>query len=137
MATSSIHRCTCPICRSNRPHHDRIYHHHINVLMSRLSEPQRRWFAAVEAHRIGYGGKRLLAWITGMSPTTILRGCMELESDLTDCPDDHLRASGGGRPTAEDRDLELEVALLNVLAAETAAIPWGVAPKPSEARCGS
>lgn len=125
MATSSIHQCTCPICRSNRPHPDRSYHHHINVLMSRLSEPQRRWFAAVEAFRIGYGGKRLLSRITGISPTTILRGCMELESDLTDCPDDHLRAAGGGRPTAEDRDPKLEEALLNVLASETAGDPMG------------
>lgn len=61
METMSVHQCTCPICRANQPHPDRAYHHHINVLMSRLSEPQRRWFSADEAHRIGYGGKRLLA----------------------------------------------------------------------------
>ncbi len=125
MEKSSIHQCTCPICRSNRPHPDRIYHHHINVLMSRLSEPQRRWFAAVEALHIGYGGKRLMSRITGMSPTTILRGCAELESDLTDCTSTHLRAAGGGRPTAENKDPELEEALLNVLASETAGNPMG------------
>lgn len=125
MAKSSIHQCTCPICRSNQPHPDRAYHHHINVLMSRLSEPQRRWFAAVEAHHIGYGGKRLMARITGMSPTTILRGCVELDSDLTECTKAHLRAPGGGRPTVEDKDPELEEALLNVLASETAGDPMG------------
>lgn len=125
MAKSSIHQCTCPICRSNQQHSDRTYHHHINVLMSRLSEPQRRWFAAVEALRIGYGGKRLLARITGMSPTTIQRGCMELGSDLTDCPDDHSRAAGGGRPSAEVKDPELEEALLDMLASETAGDPMG------------
>jgi hypothetical protein len=50
---------------------------------------------------------------------------MELGSDLTDCPDDHLRAAGGGRPTAEGKDPELEEALLNVLASETAGDPMG------------
>jgi hypothetical protein len=60
-----------------------------------------------------------------MSPTTVLRGCMELRSGLTNCPDAHLRAAGGGRPTAEDKDPELEEALLNVLASETAGDPMG------------
>ncbi|WP_449867001.1 ISAzo13-like element transposase-related protein, partial [Noviherbaspirillum aerium] len=60
-----------------------------------------------------------------MSPTTVLRGCVELESDLTHCPDDHLRAAGGGRTAAEDKDPELEEALLNVLASESAGDPMG------------
>lgn len=44
---------------------------------------------------IGHGGKQLMAKVTGLSPTTILRGS-ELKADLADCPDQHLRASGGG-----------------------------------------
>nr|WP_162256902.1 hypothetical protein [Noviherbaspirillum sp. Root189] len=125
MAKLSIHHCTCRRCRSGKQHPDRAYHHHINVLMSRLSEPQRRWFAAVEALHIGHGGKRLLARITGMSPTTILRGCVELESDLTQAPEVHLRAAGGGRPAAEDQDPGLEAALLKLLESETAGDPMG------------
>ena len=123
MATSSIHQCPCPICRSGRQHPDRAYHHHINVLMSRLTEPQRRWFAAVEALHIGHGGKQLLARITGMSPTTILRGCIELKADLNQAPATHLRAAGGGRPAAEDQDPGLETALLELLESETAGDP--------------
>jgi hypothetical protein len=59
-----------------------------------LNEPQRRWFAALEATHIGYGNKQLMAQVTELSPTTILRGYDELKVDLTGCPERHLRASG-------------------------------------------
>src|SRR5437867_4217492 len=97
--------------------------------MSRLNEPQRRWFAALEALRLGYGGKRLLGQITGLSPTTILRGCRELQSSLAQCPVDHLRVSGGGRPAAQVKDPQLIATLDTVLAAETAGDPMGRRPK--------
>ncbi len=101
----------------------------MNVFLSRLNEPQRRWFVALEAMRLGHGGKHLLAQITGMSPTTILRGRHELEADLAGCPEVHLRAPGGGRPAAEERDPELEHVLETVLALETAGDPMGRRPK--------
>jgi hypothetical protein len=101
----------------------------MNVFLSRLNEPQRRWFVALEAMRLGHGGKHLLAQITGMSPTTILRGRHELEADLAGCPELHMRAPGGGRPAAEERDPELEEALETVLALETAGDPMGRRPK--------
>jgi hypothetical protein len=49
-----------------------------------------------------------MAQVTGLSPTTILRGCNELKGDLANCPDQHLRATDGGRPTAEAKDPKLE-----------------------------
>ena len=67
--------------------------------------------------------------ITGMSPTTILRGRHELEVDLAGCPELHMRAPGGGRPAAEERDPELEEALETMLALETAGDPMGRRPK--------
>jgi hypothetical protein len=94
-----------------------------------LNEPQRRWFAALEAMRIGHGGKHLLAQITGLSPMTIRRGCRELKSSLADYPGKGLRTPGGGRPVLEVRDPELEAALETVLAAETAGDPMGRRPK--------
>jgi hypothetical protein len=125
----SVHRCECAKCRVHKPHPDRAYHHHLNLFLSRLNEPQRRWFAALEALRIGHGGKQLLAQITGLSPMTIRRGCRELKSGLTGCPDKGLRTPGGGRPTLEVRDPELEAALVTALAAETAGDPMGRRPK--------
>lgn len=125
MTPSPVHRCTCPHCRSRKPHPDRNWHHHINLLLSRLNEPQRRWFVALQALRIGHGGKTLLAQITGMSPTTILRGCNELQADLAGCPQVHQRAPGGGRPAAQEHDPELEMVLEAALASETAGDPMG------------
>lgn len=129
MSSLPVHRCACAKCRAGRPHPDRAYHYQINLFLSRLNEPQRRWFAALEALRIGHGGKRLAAQITGLSPMTIRRGCRELQSGLVDCPDHGLRAPGGGRPALEVRDPGLEAALETVLAAETAGDPMGRRPK--------
>lgn len=78
---------------------------------------------------MGYGGKRLLEQITGMSYTTILRGCKELGADLADCPSMHVRAVGGGRPAAEVRDPKLERVLESLMESETAGDPMGRRPK--------
>lgn len=129
MARSLVHHCECPNCRTGKEHRDRAYHHQINLLLTRLNEPQRRWFAALEAMHMGHGGKQLMAKITGLSPTTILRGCNELKDDLANCPELHMRAPGGGRPTAEAKDPKLEDTLETVLALETAGDPMGRRPK--------
>jgi hypothetical protein len=55
MPRSLIHRCECSNCRTGKGHADRDYHHQVNLLLSRLNEPQRRWFAALEAMHIGHG----------------------------------------------------------------------------------
>jgi hypothetical protein len=34
----------------------------MNVLLSRLDEQQRRWYAALEANRMGHGGDHLI-WL--------------------------------------------------------------------------
>jgi hypothetical protein len=46
----------------------------MNLLLSRLDEQQRRWYVAVESQRVGAGGDRLLAQITGLDEKTIQRG---------------------------------------------------------------
>lgn len=129
MSSLPVHRCACAQCRAHSPHADRAYHHQINLFLSRLNEPQRRWFAALEALRIGHGGKQLLAQITGLAPMTIRRGCRELKSGLASCPSDGLRSPGGGRPAAEVRDPALETAVETLLASETAGDPMGRRPK--------
>ena len=70
----------------------------LNVLLSRLNEQQRRWFAALESQKVGHGGDKLLSEITGLHPDTIRRGRAELDADLRDRPTDRVRTPGGGRP---------------------------------------
>jgi Rhodopirellula transposase DDE domain len=125
MSPSSVHRCACRSCSSRTPHPERTLHQQINLLASRLDEQQRRWFVALEALRLGYGGEQLLAQITGLSPHTIRRGRRELVAGLAACPEDRVRTPGGGRPAREAQDPALTPALEALLAAETAGDPMG------------
>ena len=90
-----VHQCPCPACRAGTGsvagHHRRL-----NLILSRLNEQQRRWVAAAEAQRLGYGGFNEVAAITGLHPETIRRGRDELAADLKDRPTDRIRLPGGG-----------------------------------------
>src|SRR3954470_4702747 len=125
MSSSGVHLCKCPRCRTPEPHPDRELHREINLLVSRLDEQQRRWFAVLEAKRVGRGGETLLAQITGLDRRTIRRGRRELEAGLAERPTERIRAPGGGRPEREAQDPELLPALEALLAPETAGDPMG------------
>ena len=75
----------------------------MNVLLSRLDEQHRRWYAAIEANRLGHGGEQWIAHITGLAPHTIRRGRQELAESLTERPPDRVRVPGAGRPRAEKK----------------------------------
>lgn len=98
MADVTIHPCQCPQCLSAQDHPDRPWHHRLNVLMSRLDEQQRRWLAALESQKLGYGGDTLIALVTGLHVDTIRRGREELDADLRGRPTDRVRNPGAGRP---------------------------------------
>ena len=97
-----VHECGCAACRAG-DHPDREDHRQLNVLLSRLDEQQRRWVAGREARRRGHGGLKQIADITGLHPETIGRGRDELVNELRDCPTDHVRRPGGGRPRVEKK----------------------------------
>lgn len=98
MAERTLRECQCAACLANDQHADFQHHRHINLLLSRLDEQQRRWLAALESKQIGQGGDVLLSQITGLHVDTIRRGREELDADLTDRPTDRLRKPGAGRP---------------------------------------
>src|SRR2546426_5724869 len=97
MPAETIHECGCGPCRRDEVHPGREYHRHMNLLLSRLDEQQRRWFLAVESERFGYGADRILFEITGVDEKTIRRGRRELAASLVDRPVDRVRLPGGGR----------------------------------------
>jgi hypothetical protein len=71
--------------------------------MSRLDEQQRRWFAALESNKAGYGGDTLFALITGLHVDTIRSGREELDAELQGRPTDRVRRPGAGRPSREKK----------------------------------
>lgn len=72
-------------------HPDRALHRQMNVFMGRLDEAPRRWYAALESQRVGQGGDRLLAQITGLDEQTIRRGRAELGAELVGRPAGRVR----------------------------------------------
>ena len=100
---TTIHQCKCVICQRSESHPDQLLHRQMNLFMSRLNEQQRRWYASLEAQKLGHGGATLLAKVTGLSVETIRRGRYELEDGLVDRPVDRVRNPGGGRPTVEKK----------------------------------
>ena len=95
---SMVAECRCPRCQQEGEHPNRALHRRMNLFLSRLDEAQRRWYVALESQRIGHGGDRLLAQITGMNETTIRRGRAELQAELAACPAAGARHPGAGRP---------------------------------------
>src|SRR5437588_111679 len=104
MADVTVHACQCPNCQAGQSQGIRKLHHQINLLMSRLDEQQRRWLAALESEKAGYGGDTLLALITGLHVDTIRRGREELDADLDGRPADRVRNPGAGRPPGKKKD---------------------------------
>jgi uncharacterized protein with PhoU and TrkA domain len=98
-----MHQCQCPACLNGAEHADFQHHRRINLLMSRLDEQQRRWFAAVESKKIGHGGDIRLSLITGLHVDTIRRGREEVDADLVDRPTDHIRNPGAGWPPVKKK----------------------------------
>ena len=103
MNASEVSACQCPRCQEGADHPDRALHQPMNLLLSRLDEPQRRWYAALEANRLGQGGERLVSQITGLAEQTIRRGRQELAGSLAGVPVKRQRRPGGGRPKVEKK----------------------------------
>jgi hypothetical protein len=103
MPRSDVHACQCAHCQQQTPHPDQELHRQMNLLLSRLDEQQRRWYVAVESHRMGSGSERLLSQITGLDEKTIRRGQHELEASLAERPSEQVRVAGAGRKLAEKK----------------------------------
>lgn len=99
----SIHQCECAICQAGDDSATEQYHDQMNLLLSRLNEPQRRWYVGVLSQQPDSPSDRQLAEITGLDEKTIRRGRRELEEGLSDVPVDRQRQAGGGRPRAEKK----------------------------------
>ena len=81
------------------------YHRQINLLLSRLAEPQRRWYVGVLSQEPESPSDAQLALISGIDEKTIQRGRQEMEDDLLNVPLARQRHAGGGRLLSEKKTL--------------------------------
>ena len=100
MLKRPVHRCPCSDCRRRKPNPTKDLHQQMNFLVSTLDERQQRLYVGLESQKVGHGGDRQLALITGLSVDTIAKGRQELgQADASD----RIRAVGGGRPCVEKK----------------------------------
>lgn len=97
------HQCECLVCQQQTDEAIMRYHRQINLLLSRLAEPQRRWYLGVLSQQPQSPSDAQLALITGLDEKTIQRGQHEMKNDLLDVPVDRQRQVGGGRRLSEKK----------------------------------
>jgi hypothetical protein len=100
MKKKQVHHCTCESCRLHPNSKEAKRHQAINRVLLGLNERNRRRFAGVLANEQGQGGVSQLARITGLSRTTIAKGCREIEHSNKNIPL-NIRQAGAGRQLVE------------------------------------
>ncbi len=125
MPKRPVHKCECALCQSEEDCPDKILHHRMNLFISRLDEQLRRWYAALEAQRLGFGGATLVSKITGIHLDTIRRGRRELERDLEGRPVDRVRLPGGGRKRIEEKTPAIVTTLEKAVEDDVGGDPMG------------
>ena len=98
-----VHQCECETCQTGLDTEVIKRHQRINLFLSRLNEPQRRWYVATLAEEAEGPGERQCAPISGLDEKTIRRGKREMQEQLATVPVDRQRREGGGRRRAEKK----------------------------------
>jgi hypothetical protein len=95
--------CECAICQVGTDQGIIQQHQRINLFLSRLTEPQRRWYVGLLSQEPDSPSDVELARITGLDRKTIRRGRREVIAGLAELPPDRQRRGGGGQKAAEKK----------------------------------
>lgn len=98
-----VHECECEACKAGLDLSMVKNHQRINLFLSRLNEPQKRWYVATLSEEANAPSDGQLALITGLDEKTIRRGKAELREQLSTVPAERQRREGGGRLRAEKK----------------------------------
>jgi hypothetical protein len=98
-----LRSCECAICQAGADHATREQHQRMNLFLSRLSEPQRRWYVGMLSQQPDSLSDVELARITGLDRKTIRRGRREVIAGLAELAPERQRRPGGGRRSAEKK----------------------------------
>jgi hypothetical protein len=99
----NVHACECEVCKIGFDRNVFANHHRINLLLSRLNEPQKRWYVGTLSEEENAPSDLELSLITGLDEKTIGRGRAELREELVNTPIGRQRQAGGGRLRAEKK----------------------------------
>jgi len=102
-AEPTVHQCECVACQTGTDLDLSEHHQQMNLFLSRLTEPQRRWYVGMLSRDPRGPTDSDLARITGLDRKTIRRGRHELAEGLSDVPPTRQRCTGGGRLRAEKK----------------------------------
>lgn len=97
------HECECAVCQAGTDAVVIRHHQHINLVLSRLGEAQRRWYMGSLSTGADAPSDGVLAQISGMTEKTIRRGRRELSAGLAAAAVGRQRRTGGGRKRAEKK----------------------------------
>ena len=97
------HACECAVCQAGTDAVVIRHHQHINLVLSRLGEAQRRWYMGSLSTGADAPSDGVLAQISGMTEKTIGRGRADLRAGLAAAAVGRQRRSGGGRKRAEKK----------------------------------
>ena len=103
MHVSQPSPCDFPNCLAEPDNPDDQYRRELKALLAFLTPAQRRLYAAVKSNRLGRGGVRAVAELTGLCPPTIARGRRELADLLQGKPPTRERKPVRGRPRIEEK----------------------------------
>ena len=112
MRESCVRQCQCSLCVQDGNHPDKELHHNMNLLLSRLDEQQRRWYAAVESTNSATAVIGRSPSITGLTSIPSAGGGRNSPTRWKADPLDRVRLPGGGRPALEKKIPEVLPALL-------------------------
>jgi len=99
----AVHLCQCTICQTGADPGIMEQHQRMNLFLSRLTEPQRRWYVGMLSQEPDRPSDVELARITGLDRKTIRRGRREVSAGLAELPPERQRRPGGGRLAAEKK----------------------------------
>src|SRR3954462_2715333 len=99
----AVHQCQCVVGQTGTDTELSQRHQEMNLFLSRLSEPQRRWYVGMLSRDPLEPTDSDLARITGLDRKTIRRGRRDLAQGLSELPPSRQRRTGGGRLRAEKK----------------------------------
>jgi hypothetical protein len=86
----------------------------IKETYAKLSEKDRRRYAAIEAVKLPRGGNTYIVKLLGCSKNTLLRGIYELQNPDT-VLEDRIRKKGAGRKSSIETIENIDEVFLNVI----------------------